>query len=116
MEKGKKGLSAGRVQSVALRLIIDRENEIKNFQPEEYWTIEGTFEKGKKAFDALYYGNGKEKIKLTNEEQVKAILKNVKGTNFEVVNVSKKERKRNAAPAFTTFPTTRSSTKIKFPC
>lgn len=43
----KKGLSAGRVQSVALRMIIDRENEIKNFQPEEYWTIEGTFEKGK---------------------------------------------------------------------
>lgn len=101
-KKVKKGLSAGRVQSVALRMIIDRENEIKNFQPEEYWTIEGTFEKGKKSFDALYYGNGKEKIKLTNEEQVKAVLKGVKGTNFNVVNVSKKERKRNAAPAFTT--------------
>lgn len=101
-KKVKKGLSAGRVQSVALRMIIDRENEIKNFQPEEYWTIEGSFEKGKKTFDALYYGNGKEKIKLTNEEQVKSILKNVKGTSFEVVNVSKKERKRNAAPAFTT--------------
>ncbi|KOS62649.1 type I DNA topoisomerase [Lysinibacillus agricola] len=101
-KKVKKGLSAGRVQSVALRMIIDRENEIKNFQPEEYWTIEGSFEKGKKTFDALYYGDGKEKIKLTNEEQVKSILKNVKGTNFDVVNVSKKERKRNAAPAFTT--------------
>lgn len=101
-KKVKKGLSAGRVQSVALRMIIDRENEIKNFQPEEYWTIEGTFEKGKKSFDALYYGNGKEKIKLTNEEQVKTVLKGVKGTNFNVVNVSKKERKRNAAPAFTT--------------
>ncbi|WP_068983165.1 MULTISPECIES: type I DNA topoisomerase [Lysinibacillus] len=101
-KKVKKGLSAGRVQSVALRMIIDRENEIKNFQPEEYWTIEGSFEKGKKTFDALYYGNGKDKIKLTNEEQVKSVLKNVKGTNFDVVNVSKKERKRNAAPAFTT--------------
>lgn len=101
-KKVKKGLSAGRVQSVALRMIIDRENEIKNFQPEEYWTIEGSFEKGKKTFDALYYGDGKEKIKLTNEEQVKSILKNVKGTSFEIVNVSKKERKRNAAPAFTT--------------
>ncbi|MGG1215627.1 type I DNA topoisomerase [Micromonospora provocatoris] len=101
-KKVKKGLSAGRVQSVALRMIIDRENEIKNFQPEEYWTIEGSFEKGKKTFDALYYGNGKDKIKLTNEEQVKSILKNVKGTAFEVVNVTKKERKRNAAPAFTT--------------
>ena len=98
----KKGLSAGRVQSVALRMIIDRENEIKNFQPEEYWTIEGSFEKGKKTFDALYYGDGKEKIKLTNEDQVKAILKNVKGTEFKVVNVTKKERRRNAAPAFTT--------------
>lgn len=101
-KKVKKGLSAGRVQSVALRLIIDRENEIKNFVPEEYWTIEGQFEKGKKQFDGLYYGNGKEKIKLTNEEQVKDILKNVKGNEFEVVNVVKKERKRNAAPAFTT--------------
>lgn len=101
-KKVKKGLSAGRVQSVALRMIIDRENEIKNFQPEEYWTIEGSFEKGKKTFDALYYGDGKEKIKLTNEEQVKAILKNVKGTEFNVTNVTKKERKRNAAPAFTT--------------
>lgn len=101
-KKVKKGLSAGRVQSVALRMIIDRENEIKNFQPEEYWTIEGSFEKGKKTFDALYYGDGKEKIKLTNEDQVKAILKNVKGTEFNVANVTKKERKRNAAPAFTT--------------
>ena len=101
-KKVKKGLSAGRVQSVALRMIIDRENEIKNFQPEEYWTIEGSFEKGKKSFDALYYGDSKEKIKLTNEDQVKAILKNVKGTEFLVANVAKKERKRNAAPAFTT--------------
>lgn len=101
-KKVKKGLSAGRVQSVALRLIIDRENEIKNFVPEEYWTIEGQFEKGKKQFDGLYYGNGKEKIKLTNEDQVKDILKNVKGNEFEVTNVVKKERKRNAAPPFTT--------------
>ena len=100
-KKVKKGLSAGRVQSVALRLIIDRENEIKSFEPEEYWTIDASFEKGKKQFDALYYGNGQEKVKLTNEDQVKAILKNVKG-DFEVMNVVKKERKRNAALAFTT--------------
>jgi DNA topoisomerase I len=101
-KKVKKGLSAGRVQSVSLRLIIDRENEIKNFEPEEYWSIDASFEKGKKQFDAFYYGNGKEKVKLTNEAQVKAILKNVKGTDFSVVNVVKKERKRNATPAFTT--------------
>ncbi|WP_332648436.1 type I DNA topoisomerase [Lysinibacillus sp. 54212] len=101
-KKVKKGLSAGRVQSVALRLIIDRENEIKNFIPEEYWSIEGVFEKGKKQFDSLFYGTGEEKIKLTNEEQVKAILKQIKGDSFQVANVVKKERKRNAAPAFTT--------------
>ncbi len=101
-KKVKKGLSAGRVQSVSLRLIIDRENEIKSFDPEEYWSIDASFEKGKKPFEAFYYGNGKEKIKLTNEDQVKAILKKVKGSDFEVTNVVKKERKRNAAPAFTT--------------
>jgi DNA topoisomerase I len=101
-KKVKKGLSAGRVQSVSLRLIIDREHEIKNFEPEEYWSIDASFEKGKKQFEAFYYGDGKEKVKLTNEEQVTNILKNVKGSDFEVMNVVKKERKRNAAPAFTT--------------
>ncbi|RUL55817.1 type I DNA topoisomerase [Lysinibacillus antri] len=101
-KKVKKGLSAGRVQSVALRLIIDREEEIKNFVPEEYWSIEGLFEKGKKQFDALFYGVGKEKVKLSNEGQVKEILSGVNGEDFKVTNIVKKERKRNAAPAFTT--------------
>ena len=101
-KKVKKGLSAGRVQSVAMRLIIDRENEIQNFQPEEYWTIEGAFEKGKKTFEAMYYGNGKEKVKLTNETQVNDILKNVIDDTFQITSVVKKERKRNAAPSFTT--------------
>ncbi|MDI7741650.1 type I DNA topoisomerase [Lysinibacillus fusiformis] len=101
-KKVKKGLSAGRVQSIALRFIIDREEEIKNFVPEEYWSIETIFEKGKKQFDAYYYGNGEEKVKLTNEEQVKAVLNSLKGNEFRVANVVKKERKRNAAPAFTT--------------
>lgn len=100
--KVKKGLSAGRVQSVAMRLIIDRENEIKHFVPEEYWTIEGKFEKNKKQFEALYYGDEKEKVKLTNQQQVEEILKKIEGSEFEVVNVTKKERKRNPAPAFTT--------------
>ena len=101
-KKVKKGLSAGRVQSVALRLIIDRENEIKSFVPEEYWSIEGFLEKGKKQFDALYYGTNDERVKLTNEAQVKAVLAQLKGNEFEITNVVKKERKRNAAPAFTT--------------
>lgn len=101
-KKVKKGLSAGRVQSVALRLIIDRENEIKQFIPEEYWTIDATFAKGAKSFDALYYGTAEEKVKLTNEAQVQAILKQLKGDDFTVQSVTKKERKRNAAPSFTT--------------
>ncbi|WP_144509269.1 type I DNA topoisomerase [Bacillus sp. FJAT-22090] len=101
-KKVKKGLSAGRVQSVALRLIIDRENEINNFVPEEYWSIEGQFEKDKKAFEAIYFGTEKDKVKLSNEGEVKAVLKVMKGKKFEVTNVVKKERKRNPAPSFTT--------------
>ncbi|WP_397537500.1 type I DNA topoisomerase [Rummeliibacillus pycnus] len=101
-KKVKKGLSAGRVQSVALRLIIDRENEIKNFQPEEYWTIDGNFQKGKQSFDAVFYGNTKEKVKLSNEQEVQQILNQLKGEDFEVIKVVKRERKRNASPAFTT--------------
>ncbi len=101
-KKVKKGLSAGRVQSVALRLIIDRENEIKQFVPEEYWSIEGAFEKGKSEFDAMYYGTTKEKKKLTSKEEVDAVLKSMKGKQFTVEKVVKKERKRNPSPAFTT--------------
>src|SRR5690606_3467763 len=67
-KKVKKGLSAGRVQSVALGLIIDRENEIKNFEPEEYWSITGEFEKAKKTFEAQFYGTPEKKLKLSNEE------------------------------------------------
>ncbi|PPA72067.1 type I DNA topoisomerase [Jeotgalibacillus proteolyticus] len=101
-KKVKKGLSAGRVQSVAVRLILDRENEIKNFQPEEYWTIDGTFKKGKDTFNASFYGvNGKKK-KLENEEDVKAVLSQVKGKDFSISNVTKKERKRNPSPSFIT--------------
>ncbi|RIJ69233.1 type I DNA topoisomerase [Rummeliibacillus sp. TYF005] len=101
-KKVKKGLSAGRVQSTALRLIIDRENEIKNFQPEEYWTIEGNFQKGKKTFDASFYGIAKEKIKLSNEQEVGEILNQINGNDFQVKKIVKRERKRNASPAFTT--------------
>ena len=63
-KKVKKGLSAGRVQSVALKLIIDRENEIKAFKPQEYWTIDGAFKKGNKKFQASFYGLDGKKLKL----------------------------------------------------
>ncbi|MFD2682842.1 type I DNA topoisomerase [Bacillus seohaeanensis] len=101
-KKVKKGLSAGRVQSVALRLIIDRENEIKSFTPEEYWSIEAEFKKGKSNFSASFYGLNGKKVELKSEQEVKDILAKVNGDKFKIEKVTKKERKRNSAPPFTT--------------
>ena len=75
VEKGQKGLSAGHVQSVALKLIIDRENEINAFQPEEYWTIDGVFKKGTKQFQASFYGmNGKDEIDYQRRSKMSCTL------------------------------------------
>ncbi|HFH7345191.1 TPA: type I DNA topoisomerase [Streptococcus agalactiae] len=101
-KKVKKGLSAGRVQSVALKLIIDRENEIKAFQPEEYWTIDGSFKKGTRKFNATFYGLDRKKFKLSNNEDVKTVLKRIKTDEFLVEKVEKKERRRNAPLPYTT--------------
>ncbi|MBD7983518.1 type I DNA topoisomerase [Sporosarcina sp. Sa2YVA2] len=101
-KKVKKGLSAGRVQSVALRMIIDRENEINAFTPEEYWSIVGQFTKDGKEFEASFYGDSKKKIKLENRKQVDEILSRMTEDKFEITNLVKKERKRNPAPPFTT--------------
>ncbi|GLF90522.1 DNA topoisomerase 1 [Bacillus safensis] len=101
-KKVKKGLSAGRVQSVALRLIIDRENEINEFKPEEYWTIDGTFLKGKESFEASFFGLNGKKHPLKTKEDVNEILSKLKGSKFSVEKVTKKERKRNPAVPFTT--------------
>ncbi|MBC6299900.1 type I DNA topoisomerase [Listeria booriae] len=101
-KKVKKGLSAGRVQSVALKLVIDRENEIKAFIPEEYWTIDGNFKKGKKEFQANFYGMNGKKKKLSNVDDVKEVMSTIKGKQFEVIDVVKKERLRNPAAPFTT--------------
>lgn len=101
-KKVKKGLSAGRVQSVAVRLIIDREKEIKAFEPEEYWSIEGEFLKGKDTFDGAFYGINGKKIELRSEDEVKKILNGLKGNKFTVTSVTKKERRRNPALPFTT--------------
>ncbi|MGD6854632.1 type I DNA topoisomerase [Bacillus infantis] len=101
-KKVKKGLSAGRVQSVAVRLIIDREKEIKEFIPEEYWSIDGEFLKGKSVFEASFYSAQGQKTDLKSEQDVKEILGMMKGNKFTVASVSKKERKRNPAAPFTT--------------
>ncbi len=101
-KKIKKGLSAGRVQSVAVRLIIEREKEIQKFIPEEYWTISAEFLKGKQTFEAQFYGVNGEKKDLKSENDVNEILSKMKGNKFTVMSVSKKERKRHPALPFTT--------------
>lgn len=102
--KIRKGLSAGRVQSVAARMICDREEEIENFVPEEYWTIVAGLVKRntKPSFEAKFYGTLDEKIELRNEEQVKEILKHLEGNDFIVHRVKKTEKKKTPAPPFTT--------------
>lgn len=101
-KKVKKGLSAGRVQSVAVRMIIDREKEIKDFVPEEYWTIKADFVKGQEQFQGAFFSLNGEKTELTSEEDVKKVLASLDGSEFQISNVTKKERKRNPAAPFIT--------------
>lgn len=101
-KKVKKGLSAGRVQSVAVKLIIDREKEIKAFVPEEYWSITAHFKKNGEGFEAKFYGWDGEKQTLSNSEEVQQVLKKIDATAFVVKSVQKKERKRNPVPPFIT--------------
>ncbi|KRM56007.1 type I DNA topoisomerase [Lacticaseibacillus sharpeae] len=103
-KKVKKGLSAGRVQSVALKLIIDREKEINAFQPEEYWTIDGQFKKGRgKAFASSFYGVDGKKLPLPNNDAVVDIMQRIdKNQSFNVTSVVRKERRRTPAQPFTT--------------
>ncbi|WP_300562416.1 type I DNA topoisomerase [Companilactobacillus sp.] len=101
--KVKKGLSAGRVQSIALKLVIERENEIKKFVPEEYWTIESIFKHDKEKFKANFYGLNHKKIDLPNNDKVQEVLGKIdKKADFDVEKVTKKERKRFPAAPFTT--------------
>ncbi|MFH1218636.1 MAG: type I DNA topoisomerase [Candidatus Peregrinibacteria bacterium] len=95
------GLSAGRVQSVAVRLVVEREREIEAFKPEEYWTIVGTFEK-EKEFEAELNKFEEKKVKIENEGQAKGILEDLEGASYKVVKVEKKEVKKNPAPPFIT--------------
>lgn len=103
-EKVKKGLSAGRVQSVATRLICDREEEIENFTPEEYWTISALLtEPGSgKDFEARYYGEHNEEKKLSTGDDAKKILDDIQGADFIVDSIKTGEQKRNPQPPFTT--------------
>ena len=101
-EKIKKGLSAGRVQSVALRVICEREEEIEHFTPEEFWTIEAEFIKGKKSFRAKLLFMDGQKVSIGSEKEADAILGRVKNEKFIVQHIDESERRRRAPAPFTT--------------
>ena len=103
-KKVRRGLSAGRVQSVAVKLIVDREEEIENFIPEEYWNIYAKLEEStsKKEFEARFYGRNGKKQEIHSEEEVNKILKDINNAKYTVAEVKKGEKKRTPAPPFTT--------------
>ena len=115
-KKIKSGLSAGRVQSVVTRIIVDREEEIKGFVPDEYWTITVMLKTDEgKIFAAKFYGDGNGKIKLTNEAQTMSVVNAVTGKPFTVKNVKKSVRHKSPAPPFTTSTMQQdASRKLKF--
>ncbi len=103
-KKVKRGLSAGRVQSVAVKLIVDRENEIENFKPEEYWNIYANLQENKtnKTFQARFFGKDGKRQELHTKDEVEEILKNIEGAKYIVTEIKKGEKKRTPAPPFTT--------------
>ena len=103
-KKVRRGLSAGRVQSVAVKLIVDREEEIEKFIPEEYWNIYANLEdpNSKKRFEARFYGKNGKKQEIHSEEEVNQILKDIDKAKYTVEEVKKGEKKRTPAPPFTT--------------
>ena len=103
-QKIRRGLSAGRVQSVAVRLVVDRENEIRAFNPEEYWTLDAKMlaPSSKRAFKAQFTGDETGKVKITNKEQSDSYLARLEGADFVATSVKKGVRNRQPAPPFTT--------------
>ena len=103
-KKVQRGLSAGRVQSVAVKLVVDREEEIENFIPEEYWNIYTKLKdkKSKKEFVAKFYGTNTKKIELHSQEDVNKILDDLKDADYIVKEIKESKKKRTPAPPFTT--------------
>lgn len=115
-KKVKRGLSAGRVQSVAVKLIVDRENEIEAFIPEEYWNIYAELSKNKEKFVARFYGKDGNKLELHKKEEVDEIIKNIENGKYIVTDIKKGEKKRTPAPPFTTSTMQQeASRKLGFP-
>ncbi|WP_317366764.1 type I DNA topoisomerase [uncultured Tyzzerella sp.] len=112
-KKIKKGLSAGRVQSVALRLICDRDDEIENFIPDEYWTIDVDLKAEKnKVLKTKFYGKDDKKMEVSSEGQVDEILKGIKDSKFVVNDVKNGKRQKNPLPPFTTSTLQQEASKI----
>ena len=101
-KKVKHGLSAGRVQSVATRMVVDREREIRAFVPEEYWTLNAVFANGAKTYRAAFYGTAAKKIAIRNEEQLNGILSDIDGAQYTVVSLKNQPRTKAPKPPFTT--------------
>ncbi len=102
-QKIRRGLSAGRVQSVAVRMIVDRENEIRAFNPEEYWSLEAKFQlSDRKVFTAELYGDETGKVELKNEEQTDSYIKRLEGASYYISSLKNGTRKKNPAPPFIT--------------
>ena len=101
-KKVKKGTSAGRVQSVALKIIVDKEREIRAFVPEDYYLMYTKLEKDEDILIAKFYGDTKGKIELKDEKQVNKIIKAIDNKQYEVIDIKKSERKRNPPAPFTT--------------
>lgn len=103
-QKIRRGLSAGRVQSVAVRLVVDREEEIRKFVPEEYWSLDAKMlaPSSKRAFAAAFSGDETGKIKITGKEQADALLKRLENADYTAASVKKGSRRRQPAPPFTT--------------
>ncbi len=103
-KKVRRGLSAGRVQSVAVKMIVDRENEIESFIPEEYWNLYATLldDNSNKTFTAKLYGKNSKKLEIHSKEDMDEILANLKNKNYIVDEIKKSEKKRTPAPPFTT--------------
>ena len=116
--KVKRGLSAGRVQSVALRIVCDREEEINAFIPEEYWSLEASLlpEGEKKPIVAKLMDKNGEKIEITSKEQMDAVLAELKDKDFNVTDIKKGERTKKAPLPFTTSTLQQEASKaLNFP-
>lgn len=112
--KVKRGLSAGRVQSVALRLIGDREEEINAFIPEEYWTLDASFQipGERKPLVAKFYGTEKKKMTIRSKEELDDILKELEGAHYQVVEIKRGERTKKAPVPFTTSTLQQEASKV----